>query len=349
MLLPVMLLYTAVTTPEALVAWRKDVTTWLACGRGRRDYAALRQDDGSETTSSPRIPALLESAPRNEECLIDRRLPPAHLAPFTIGETARQSFIFSWLWFAANYTIAASFEYSSVATSTVLTSCSGLFTLGFGYYLGVHSVSKWKLAGVVGSIFGIFLIYYTELFGNNSDEDHRGDFPDKTSDEKTLGALFALLSAALYGYYSCLMKKNCVDETRINMLLFFGFVGLFNVIFLWPIFLVLHYTHIESFQLPPTTRIAAMVVSNSLISGASDMLWASAVLMTSPVLVTVGLSLSIPLALIGQFFTRSQTPTALYVVGTLLVMAAVYVVEIGEQRDGETKGEGMDGPNDEVE
>lgn len=284
-----------------------------------------------------------------------RRTRVLSLPPLTVAETAQQSFVFSWLWFAANYTIAASFEYSSVATSTVLTSCSGLFTLSFGYFLGVHAVSSWKLAGVLCSVLGIFLIYYTELFGNNSDEDHRGDFPDKTSREKQVGAMLALLSAALYGYYSCLMKKNCVDETRINMLLFFGFVGLFStsctsqqaptyqaitdslplldVLMLWPIFFLLHHTNLEIFQLPPTPRVVVMVVSNSIISGTSDMLWAAAVLMTSPVLVTVCLSLSIPLAIVGQFLTRSQTPTWLYVVGTVLVMAAVYVVEIGEQHE----------------
>ena len=34
------------------------------------------------------------------------------------------------------------------------------------------------------------------------------------------------------------------------MQLFFGLVGLFNILFLWPIGLILHFTGAETFELP---------------------------------------------------------------------------------------------------
>jgi solute carrier family 35 protein F5 len=65
------------------------------------------------------------------------------------------------------------------------------------------------------------------------------------------------------------------NEDRVNMPLFFGLVGLFNVMFLWPGFFILHFTGIETvsccpsdapppnretdkmlqFQLPPTGKV----------------------------------------------------------------------------------------------
>ena len=44
------------------------------------------------------------------------------------------------------------------------------------------------------------------------------------------------------------------------MQLFFGFVGLFNVMFLWPIGVILHFAHIERFELPTSPRIIVGVL-----------------------------------------------------------------------------------------
>ena len=51
----------------------------------------------------------------------------------------------------------------------------------------------------------------------------------------------------------------------------------------------------------------------------SDVTWAFAMLLTSPLLVTVGLSLSIPLSLIGQMILNSQTSGILYWIGAGIV------------------------------
>jgi solute carrier family 35 protein F5 len=56
------------------------------------------------------------------------------------------------------------------------------------------------------------------------------------------------------------MKKSIGNEARVNMPLFFGLVGLFNVIFLWPGFFILHYTGEEVFQLPPTRQIWVIIL-----------------------------------------------------------------------------------------
>lgn len=70
----------------------------------------------------------------------------------------------------------------------------------------------------------------------------------------------AFLSAVLYGAYAVVMKKRVGNEDRVNMPLFFGFVGLFNLVFLWPGFFVLHFTGVEAFELPPTRKIWTVVL-----------------------------------------------------------------------------------------
>lgn len=65
----------------------------------------------------------------------------------------------------------------------------------------------------------------------------------------------AAFSAIMYGVYTIVMKKQVGDESRVNMQLFFGLVGLFNLFLLWPGFVILHLTGIEPFALPETRKV----------------------------------------------------------------------------------------------
>jgi hypothetical protein len=56
------------------------------------------------------------------------------------------------------------------------------------------------------------------------------------------------------------MKKRVQNEDRVNMPLFFGFVGLFNLFLLWPGFVILHYSGVETFELPPTSKVWTIIV-----------------------------------------------------------------------------------------
>lgn len=65
-----------------------------------------------------------------------------------------------------------------------------------------------------------------------------------------LGDFLALSSAMFYAFYVTLLKVRIRQESRINMQLFFGLVGLFNILFLWPLGLILHLTGAEAFEWP---------------------------------------------------------------------------------------------------
>jgi solute carrier family 35, member F5 len=75
-----------------------------------------------------------------------------------------------------------------------------------------------------------------------------------------LGDAIALLAAALYGSYTTLVKLRIKHESRVDMTLFFGFVGLFCLIFLWPFIIVLSVLGVEPFELPPSRAIALSII-----------------------------------------------------------------------------------------
>ena len=134
----------------------------------------------------------------------------------------------------------------------------GVWTLGFGTLLKVEKFTIRKLIGVLASLAGIMLISSIDVSGDQ--DKNRGSFPHKSHKQIAIGDILALTSAVMYGIYTTVMKKRIGDESRADMFLFFGFVGLFNIITLLPGFFVVHFTGIETFELPPTRRILVIVM-----------------------------------------------------------------------------------------
>ncbi|CZT24835.1 related to integral membrane protein [Ramularia collo-cygni] len=328
--------------PEHLAKWSGDFRS-----RIRRQYAPVVQSDesGEAGLDSP----LLENASSmhlDDSQVLNPKNPYSDttdvstaLAPLSLPEIAKLSLEFCLLWFLANYFVAACLQYTSVASSTILTSTSSVFTLLFGAIFKVEKFTVSKLLGVGASLSGIILISLIDLSGRNNNDEHRGDFPEKSNHEIAVGDMLAFLSAVMYGLYAVFMKKRITDETRVDMPVFFGLVGLINVLILWPGFVILHYTGIETFEMPPTGTVTLIIIFNSLASLVADMAWAYAVLLTSPIVVTVGLSITIPLSLIGQIVLVNQTVGAWYWIGACIVVGSFLFVNHDEKKAVEA-GEG---------
>ena len=65
---------------------------------------------------------------------------------------------------------------------------------------------------------------------------------------------------------------------------------------------------------------------NSTTSLLSDVCWAYAMLLTSPLIVTVGISLTIPLSLVGQMVLNRQFSGGAYWVGASIVFLSFIFV-----------------------
>lgn len=193
--------------------------------------------------------------------------PPAD--KLTLRETGLLSLEFCMLWFCANYFASACLEYTSVGSVTILTSTSSVWTLIFCAAMRVESFSARKLAGVLASLAGVVLISSVDLSGK-SDED-RGNFPHKSQASIAVGDGMAFFSAIVYGLYVTVMKRRVGDEDRVNMPLFFGLVGLLNLIFLWPGFFLLHWTGVEPFGWPPTGKVWIIIIVSCSLPAALAM------------------------------------------------------------------------------
>ncbi|KAJ7786436.1 ribosome biogenesis protein SLX9-domain-containing protein [Mycena metata] len=271
--------------------------------RGRAQYQRLAVDPEADERPQPEDPPILHSS--SEE----------NLPPLTIRETARLAFVF-----IANWAVNASLDYTSVASATILSSMSGFFTLAIGRIFRVEMLTLAKIAAVLTSFGGVLLVSLSDSVqprqpGGAASRPLTN--PTELAPRPILGDCLALVSAVFYA-------SACRSESRVDMQLFFGFVGLFNILSCWPIGIFLHIIGVETFELPHRSAFAALAI-NMAITLSSDYLYVLAMLKTTPLVVTVGLSLTIPLAVIGDFilgrFTRGQV-----IFGALLVLLSFVVV-----------------------
>ncbi|RIB28902.1 thiamine-repressible mitochondrial transport protein THI74 [Gigaspora rosea] len=246
-------------------------------------------------------------------------------------EVAKLGLTFCILWFAANWSSNASLAYTNVASSTILASMSGFFTLGIGALVGIEKLSFLKFIAVVVSIIGVFMI---------SKEDTLEKPGENPALNPLLGNFLALLGAFFYGCYTVLLKLRIQNESHVNMPLFFGFVGIFNIFLLWPFFWLLDWLNIECFQLPPSNTLWIMIATNALVGTfLSDYLWLLAVLMTSPLVVTLGMSLTIPMSLIGDSVFKGILMSNTYWFGAFIILSGFLAVNFAALKENENENE----------
>ncbi|KDQ63625.1 hypothetical protein JAAARDRAFT_53817 [Jaapia argillacea MUCL 33604] len=256
------------------------------------------------------------------------------LPPLTLRETAQLAFIFCFFWFIANWAVNASLDYTSVASATILSAMSGFFTLVIGRVFGVEHLTVAKVGAVLTSFAGVVLV---SLSDSSKPQPSGSPRPSPSlvataTDEGSqpmLGDALALLGAIFYALYVILLKVRIRSESRIDMQLFFGFVGLFNVLSCWPIGLVLHLAGVERFELPSSRRAVIALLINMAITWSSDYIYVLAMLKTTPLVVTVGLSLTIPLAVVGDFLL-SKPVKGQVILGAVLVIASFVAIGVDD-------------------
>ncbi|KZT05904.1 uncharacterized protein LAESUDRAFT_813148, partial [Laetiporus sulphureus 93-53] len=274
------------------------------------------------------------------------------LSPLTVRETAELAVFFCLLWFIANWSVNASLDYTSVASATVLSSMSGFFTLGIGRLFRVESLTVLKFCTVVTSFGGVFLVSWSDSSEGRSTGPPAPSAPMAPSPSnpittfalaQTFGDVLALLSALFYALYVILLKVRIKSESRIDMQLFFGFVGLFNILMCWPVGILLHFTGVERFELPYTSRTVVALLVNMGITLSSDYIYVLAMLKTTPLVVTIGLSLTMPLAVLGDFLLGKPAKMQV-IVGAAVVLISFVLVGWEDSHNNEEEDLLIGGP-----
>eukprot|EP01132_Coremiostelium_polycephalum_P002795 gene2795-3475_t len=234
---------------------------------------------------------------------------------YSIFQIIRISCCLSPIWFLANYTFNLSLNSTSVSTNTILSTLSGFFALVLSCLLKVDKFTIEKLLATALTVGGTVLVSYSAL------SDHNGS-------DTLIGDILAIVGAALYGLYSVLVKKLIISEDYLPMPMMLGFLGLFNLLVLWPFFFIINSIGFEVFELPSGTVFLFLLFNGVFGSFVSDLLDSYSVVMTSPIINTVGLSLSIPLAMLSDFIRKHEMFSIMYIFGSILVICGFILANL---------------------
>lgn len=239
--------------------------------------------------------------------------------PLTTKQVVRFALFFAPLWFVANLTFNWSLALTSVSSTTIISSSSCLFTLVLGVVMRLN-VFRWlKLLGIVLTVGGVVCVALFDTSGEGQKQTIEGD-------------LVCLVSAIAYAVYVNVLQRGIGDDSRVSMAMFFGFVGLWNMVLMWPFFLVLHWSGLEVYAWPDWTVLGVLLLNGFIGTVLSDWLWLQSMLLTTPLVSTLGLSLTIPFAIVFDLVMAHKTFHIAYLGGAVLTLAGFVTTTLAENK-----------------
>ena len=110
--------------------------------------------------------------------------------------------------------------------------------------------------------------------------------------------------------------------------MFFGFVGFFSTLLLWPGLLLLHTTGQEPFQMPTLRQWEFLVVNGVIGTVLSELLWLLGCFYTSSLIATLSIGLTIPLSIIADIVWKQKSYHSIFVIGAIPMFCSFFIIAL---------------------
>jgi solute carrier family 35 protein F5 len=243
-------------------------------------------------------------------------------SPYSRLKLFRCALLFCPLWFCANCLFNYSLSSTSVASNTILSTTSSIWALVFSRIALGTDVTWVKIASIVLCVGGTVLV----ALSDDEESSSSSSSSSSAAGDSITGDVLALVSAVFYGAYTTVLKACLPDDEKYSMGMVFGAVGVANVLLMWPGLILVDLLGIERFEFPSWIVFGSMAVNAAIGTNLSDVLWAKSVVLTSPLVATLGLSLTTPMAMVADFFLKHHRYSGQYVSGAVLITVGFVLI-----------------------
>ncbi|KAL4110084.1 hypothetical protein PRIC1_001777 [Phytophthora ramorum] len=237
----------------------------------------------------------------------------------TLRRTIIAAAIVAPLWFVANFAYNESLNLTSVTSSTILSTTSTVFTLILAVWILKERFTWLKALGVALCMAG----NCTTLANDSSDG----------TSESFWGNVCALIGAIMYGVYTTAIRKYLPDDAGMSVSLFIGFVGVFSLVALGILCIIFNYTGVESLRNLTWEIVGLLFVQGLLNNVLADYLWAVSIMYTSTTTATIGLSLTVPMAILSDWIVNDISPNYVTFISSVLVLGGFVVLAVSTRKE----------------
>lgn len=230
----------------------------------------------------------------------------------SLAFTARLSATVGLLWLCSQWIFNLSLLYTSVATNTVLSSTSSVFVFFFSLLICRDRFRPCSCAASFASFMGCVIV---------SMESPR-NVAETAVTNSGFGDILTLSSAALFALVSVMLRKLAPEEFDLSF--WMGLNGLLALGLSPGVLYAAHQLGVEDFRPPPGNTLLALTVNAVLGSTCANYLYTNALLLLSPLVSTVCMSLSIPIsALTDEVVLHQHSFSMGWLIGAGFVSASV--------------------------
>ncbi len=227
-------------------------------------------------------------------------------------------------WWLSNYCYNYSLSYTTITSSTIISNMGCVFTFLFSLGVGQEKYKNIKLLGVFLAFLGSVL---TSLNDTSPLTSETSTVESKTiyTNEKLWGDFAGLLSALGHAGYTVMIRKVKPTNDCLNMSLLLGFVGLLLMLLLGP-YAIYTLTAGALFKKSNIYCRSWIIFGWLFLKGLfgnllPDYFWGQSIILTSATVATVGLNVTIPLALLSDtYIMHRDIMTLSSIMGSILVI-----------------------------